>query len=230
MSNRKNLWCLITPLMFLAIVANASVVTLNQAGLMRLDYYNAGNYLTTRVIDKRISGDGVEFDISFLGNTGSDSQMFYGSSIFGGNGSLTIANLSNYDQFQIDVELIEIKGYTNQEAEMLEICFSPMVHDGVSYKNFNSQILSTASTQTKVTASMDLSLLAIGESKRGDLILDLGYEIHMDDPTVWPLEGTIVTLFLSPTTGADHAIPETTTISIFAIGALSLMFKRRLHA
>lgn len=208
---------------------NASVVTLGQPGLMSLDYHNAADSLTARVVDKRLSGQGVEFDILFAGNSGSDSQMFYGSSVFDGDGALVFEDLSSFDYYQIDVQLLEVHGYTSQQAESFELSFSPMVYDSDSYKYFSSELISTAAGNDAATASMDISFLAAGNSVSGDWIFEIGYEIHMDDPDVWPADETMITLLLSPTDGATQLIPEPITILLLGFGGLMLR-KRRVIA
>lgn len=219
--------CLLLISICVAATTHASVVTLGQPGLMSLDYYHSSETLTARVIEKRLSGEGVEFDIRFQGNTGSDSQMFYGSSVFGGAGSLVFTDLSSYDQFQINVELLAIENYTDTQAESFELWFSPMIYDSASYKFFNSELLSTSVGQNAATASMDIGLLAAGDSANGDWIFEIGYEIHKDNPTVWPSEDVTVTLLLSPTYGAVQIVPEPMSISFFAIGALGLLLRKK---
>lgn len=209
--------------------AQSSVVTLGQAALMSLDYHHYADSLNATVMDKRLSADGVEFDILFPGNTGSDSQMFYGSSVYGGAGTLVWGDLSDYDLFQLDVQLLQVQGYTAQEAEPFELWFSPMVDDGTHPKAFQGQLLSTAAGQSAATALMDISLLSVGEFNKGDLIFEIGYEIHMDDPTVWPSDGVTITLLLSPTAGATQIAPEPTSVSLFLLGALRLFAKRKKH-
>ena len=226
MFQRKIAYLLIM-LTLAALTAQGSVVTLGQSGLMSLDYYHASEMLTTRVIEKSLSGDGVEFKIQVQGNSGSDSQMFYGSSVFGGAGSLVFADLSSYDQFQMDVTLLGVEGYTDPQAESFELWFSPMVYDSSSYKFFNGELLSTAAGRNTATASMDIGSLSAGYSKNGDWIFEIGYAIHMDDPTVWPAEGVTLSLLISPTQGADQIVPEPMSMSFFTIGLLGLALRKR---
>ncbi|MBN2512292.1 MAG: hypothetical protein JXB18_05090 [Sedimentisphaerales bacterium] len=210
-----------------AAAAHASAVTLSQSALMSLDYDHSSEALTAQVIEKRLSGNGVEFDIYFQGNGGADSQMFFGSSVFGGAGSLVFADFSAYDAFQMDVALLKVGGYDNPQAESFELWFSPMVYDSISYKFFNAELLSTAVGNNTATASMDIGLLSAGNRVHGDWIFEIGYEIHMDDPTAWPTEGVILSLLISPTEGADQIIPEPISLSFLIMGGLCLIAVRR---
>ncbi len=212
---------------FVATAAHASVVTLSQAALMSLDYQHASDALTPQVIGKRLSGNGVEFDIYFRSNGGADSQMFFGSSVFGGAGSLVFADFSAYDTFQMNIALLKVEGYTNPQAESFELWFSPMVYDSVSYKYFNAELLSTAVGHNTATASMDIGLLSAGNRVHGDWIFEIGYEIHMDDPTAWPKEGVILSFLISPTEGAAQIIPEPVSLPFLIIGGLRLIAARR---
>ncbi|AQQ71013.1 hypothetical protein SMSP2_01377 [Limihaloglobus sulfuriphilus] len=226
MFNTKKLSSVYALCALCALTANASVVTLGRDGLMSLDYYHSSQNLTPRVIDARPSGGSVEFDVEFPGNSGSDSQMFYGSSLYGGEGSLIIQDISGYSQFQMNFELLGIQGYTAQESETFELWVSPMVHDGDTYKFFPSALVSTAAGSTQASPAMDVSLLAAGIAKKGDMILEIGFELHMDDPTLWPASGAVATLLVTPAAGADQIVPEPVSILLLSYGAMFIMSRK----
>ncbi len=210
MNSLKAILVLFVALFITVACAGASTVTLSQAALMNLDYAPFSN-LTAEVVGKRISGDGVEFDISFKGNAGQDSQIFYSSSIFGGSGSLVFGDISQYDYFGLDVELLAVDSAAGSGIENFELWFSPMVDDGDTRKPFAPVFLSSAQGQNSAQALMNVSFLATGLAQKGDLVFEFGFEAHMDNPDNWPSDGALVTLLVSPTQGAQQIVPEPTT-------------------
>jgi hypothetical protein len=208
-------WLFATPLMGLS-------VTLNDIGLMSLDWYAPGS-VKNAVIDRRNTpGPGVEFDIHFPGIEPGQRSASCVSSKWGGSGLLIGTDISMYDNFQLKFTLVSVDSISKMGVGgVLGVGAIINFDSSHGYQPKGIDLLSS----TPYTASAISSTHT--DAERISIIGFVAY-IPPSMEAGWNPLGTTVTLWVQAAPGAV-AIPEPFTVLMLGIGSLCLLRNRRGH-
>jgi len=157
------------------------MMTLSQEQLVFLDWHSP-HRRGARVRGKRLTGGGVEFDISFSTNDPGNTSVNFVSSGQGGRGKIVGGDISGFRSFALKFTLLSINGKSeSQMKQKLEV---------------GSVIGPTASglaeTYPPVTLSMEDSSAIAQTPIRSANIRTIGFHISALNPQDWdPLESEI---------------------------------------
>jgi hypothetical protein len=206
---------------FCAIPVMGVDVTLNDAGLMSLDWHCWGESFSARVLSSRdVPGPGVEFEIYYPSNKKPDRDLYYVSSEQWGAGSLAGINISMYEKFELKFTLISVDGISTPETGGV-LGVGALINFGSTHGYQPKGIDFLSRTPYSTTAISSTSTDA-------DEISIIGFVAYIPASMAdgWDPSGTTVTLLVEAAPGAV-AIPEPTTLLLLSFGGLALLKKRR---
>lgn len=207
----------------MCVIASPTValtVTLDQGSLLELNHYSS-NLLTARVLDQSpgLSG-GVQFNIHFPGAGPLDTQLFYTT--------MQDVDLSDFESVALTFSVLSLDGIEPGSTFDLGLYASPFVRDAVGLQHFwELTYLDLTAGPGTITQDIPVSALAVGDSKAGDHIQEIGFEVRIDSDLSHS-DGFIMSLLVTPTPGAI-AIPEP-TIFVFLIAGTCLLPVRKRHS
>jgi len=208
---------------FCAIPVMGVNVTLNDAGLLSLDWYNRNLYYpppTATVVERRdVPGPGVEFDIHYPGNETPDSSLECVSSKYGGAGSLVGIDISIYDNFVLEFTLLSVNDIVPPPSVSLYLIVGSII-DMDSTWGYSPEVIGYAPDRPTTAIS--------STSTDVDRIGMVGFTAHIPYWWLmnnWDPSGSTVTLLVEAAPGAV-AIPEPTTLLLLSFGGLALLKKR----
>ena len=212
----------------LSACASAVDFTLSPEGLMALDY----NYypdLTAQVVERKRSGTGVEFSILYQGNSDDDGSLFSVCCLMGGEKRMAGADISLYDAFALQFELVSVNGLSSPDTAGPLIVGAVINHSEDGGWAYNPQVLDFDSVYHPTVATSRTPTTA-------DTISTIGIVANIPSPwwpppeiNPWPESGALVKLLIEPVPGAVP-IPEPTSAILLGIGLLAATRRRRKSA
>lgn len=172
----------------------STTVTLSAEQLMSLDW---GGRAVQRavVVDKRVAGAGVEFDVRFPGNSRDTCSVDYTSSGSAGRRALVGLDVSRYEAFALKFTLISANGHKDPNIP-LEVTAGAIISpagDG-RLSACEPVVLGLSSEQSVRVATTPM---------RTGKIHQIGIHVRMAKPQVWDATGGIVTLRVEPAPDAE---------------------------
>ncbi len=176
-----------------AALPTFTTVTLSAEQLMSLDWSGRAAGRST-IVDKRIVGSGVEFDIRFSGGAGV-SSVDYTSSGAAGQGVLAGLDVSAYQAFALKFTLVSIDG-RNDPNFPVGIAAGAIIGpagDGRLSACEPAMLGFSPEHATKVAAT----------PMHTERIRMIGIHAHVVNPLAWDSHGGVVTLRVEPAADAQ---------------------------
>jgi hypothetical protein len=171
-----------------------TTVTLSAEQLMSLDWAGraAGR---AAIVDKRVAGAGVEFDIRFPGNAAGVCSFDYTSSGSVGRGTLAGLDVSAYQALALKFTLVAVNGHSDPNFP-LGLAAGAIIGPAGDGK------LSACEPVVLGFAPEHATKVATTPMRTGKIRV-IGIHAGVANPKVWDIKGGVVTLRVEPAADAE---------------------------
>ncbi|MGE5294795.1 MAG: hypothetical protein ACM3VT_08190 [Solirubrobacterales bacterium] len=174
-----------------AVMPKFTALTLSAEQLMSLDW-SGREVGRSVVVDKRIVGSGVEFDIRFPRGV---AAMDYISSMGAGQGALTGRDVSAYQTLALKFTLVSINGSSDPNVP-LELAAGALIGPAGDGRLSACELVTLGLSPdhaTKISSTL----------MRTRIVRVIGIHMRLIKPLAWDPQGSVVTLRVEPAADAE---------------------------